>query len=81
MKGCYRFNKTEDKSLVEGFGVACYKELTMATFEKRNASWVTFNTLCNEVGKGGFREPTKNMQMAKLDVYSMSKCEEIFKPM
>ena len=54
----------------------------MATFEKMNASWITFNTLCHEfVGANSMTEPEKNMQMASLDVYSMSRCEEVFKPM
>ena len=62
--------------------VKCHQELTMATFEKMNASWITYNTLCNDyVGAYSMNEPTKHMQMASLDVYSMSRCEEMFKPM
>ena len=63
--------------------IACYKELVLASFEQINASWITYNTLCNPHQFGWYpaREQVENLQETHLEVYSGSKCTERFPEM
>ena len=73
---CKKYETLEGESWIS-LGVSCYKELTMSMFEQKNASWITYNTLCRPNAAftvGVSREAEKNMQEATMEISSLANC-------
>ena len=63
--------------------VGCYRRLVMSSFERINASWITYNANCNpeDFGWTVSDEHVKNLQETYMEVYSATKCTEKFPKM
>ena len=59
------------------FSMTCYRQMSMAAFAKINASWITYNTLCDSQKWGLKLSDSKhvdNLQEAYLEVSSYKLC-------
>ena len=60
--------------------VNCYKQISMESFKDVNASWISYNTLCDNEKWDISRSQVHNLQEAHhLEVSSYSKCIEKYK--
>ena len=75
----YGSNDSSDPFTFEE-AIGCYRRLVMTSFDRINASWITFNTQCypEHFGYPVSDEQVKNMQEMNMEVYSGTKCDEKF---
>ena len=60
--------------------VNCYKQISMESFKDVNASWISYNTLCDHEKWDISRRQVNTLQEAHhLEVSSFSKCIEKYK--
>ena len=59
--------------------ITCYRQMSMAAFEKINASWITYNTLCDPM-KWSYKlsdeehQQKDNLQEANMKITSFAGC-------
>ena len=70
---CKRYNDT----INPWYSISCYRQLSMEAFQKINASWITYNTLCVSQKWGdkvSYSEGADNLQEAYMKVSSYKLC-------
>ena len=69
--------KHYNDSLNPWYSISCYRQLSMEAFQKINASWITYNTLCVSQKWGikvDYSEGDDNLQEAYMKVSSSKLC-------